>query len=272
MKKDGSKKQELFSFDNEAALCLNVVGDWIYFSSVGFDESGSICKIKTDGSEHQKLIDDFAVSLTVVDDWIYCAVAVDPSDDNSIYKMKTDGTERQKLSDDTPFAITVTDGWIYYSFNNKIYRIKTDGSERQELGFTSMASSVIATEDWVYYYDRDYGLCRIKTDASNPQRLTPENSTPFNMLGYFHVVDEWIYFSSNDLDSNTSNFYKMKADGSDPQKLSDFKTGISGIQILDDWIYFSSYEGSTVILNRIKIDGTEQQVIDSIDIDPSLYY
>ncbi|MCL2488020.1 MAG: DUF5050 domain-containing protein [Oscillospiraceae bacterium] len=74
---------------------INVVGDWIYYTE-GFWYTGGSCpyRIKTDGSNRQKLSDDWVASINVVGDWIYCLAEVN-WDECNLYRMKLDGSENQ---------------------------------------------------------------------------------------------------------------------------------------------------------------------------------
>lgn len=64
-------------------------GDWVYFSN--YNDYMRLYKIRTDGTEMQKLNDEKSYDIEVQDDWIYYC----NSDDKKHYKMRTDGTERQ---------------------------------------------------------------------------------------------------------------------------------------------------------------------------------
>lgn len=75
-----------------------IQGDWIYYGDMGL--SSGLYKIKTDGTDWQRLSDDFASYINVVGDWIY----YHRKDDDVIvgrttllYRIKTDGSDRQPV-------------------------------------------------------------------------------------------------------------------------------------------------------------------------------
>ena len=102
-------------------------GEWIYYSNS--DDGEKIYKIKTDGSEREKINDDYSGFINVVGDWIYYS---NQDDAGKIYKIKTDGSGREKINDDYSWFINVVGDWIYCytSHGHKTYKIKTDGSGR----------------------------------------------------------------------------------------------------------------------------------------------
>ena len=65
-------------------------GDWIHY--VNGLEDNKIYKIRIDGTQKQKVCDDHAGYLNVIDDWIYYVKGFD-----KLYKIRTDGTGDQLI-------------------------------------------------------------------------------------------------------------------------------------------------------------------------------
>jgi hypothetical protein len=100
MRTDGSGRKKLRAGENDGEFWnLNVSGDWIYFTYNNDGDPnrdsnvGKIYRIKTDGSEFEKLNDDYAMNINIADDWIYYwrSGAV------KIHKMRTDGSDYQHV-------------------------------------------------------------------------------------------------------------------------------------------------------------------------------
>ena len=66
-------------------------GDWVYFSN--YNDYMRLYKIRTDGTDMQKLNDEKSYDISVMGEWIYYV----NSEDRKHYKIRTDGTERQSL-------------------------------------------------------------------------------------------------------------------------------------------------------------------------------
>ncbi|WP_162238536.1 DUF5050 domain-containing protein [Paenibacillus sp. A3] len=115
---------------------LAVQGDWIYMNPANkYYGPNSLVKMKLDGSGRQTLSEDNALSINVVDDWIYYTARDKAADKNlGIFKMKTDGSQRTQISSAGAYSVWVRDGWIYYIAGNGliingIHKMKTDGTE-----------------------------------------------------------------------------------------------------------------------------------------------
>jgi hypothetical protein len=77
-----------------------VSGDWVYYTN---NKSNNLYRIKTDGSERQKLNDDSCLEISVAGDWIYFYKRLNPVTGGvsvgfaKLYRMKTDGSEEELL-------------------------------------------------------------------------------------------------------------------------------------------------------------------------------
>lgn len=83
---------------------MNISNGWIYFTY--WEDSDCIYRLKTDGSQMQKLGNISATSLMVAGDWIfYVKMDYEHNDDGSIsgsssdrYRMRVDGSDNQMIS------------------------------------------------------------------------------------------------------------------------------------------------------------------------------
>ena len=161
-------------------------GSWVYLSCPG--EDFSIFKMRTDGSEYQRVGEDSGSSLNVIGDWIYY---INLSDGSKLYKMRTDGTMREKLSDNTGEFLSVSGEWMYYNNlddSGCLYKAKTDGSEQTRLTDEAVLAPCVSG-DWVYYryHDEKDGLWRISINGGVAQQILN-----IRMREYC-IMDDWIY-------------------------------------------------------------------------------
>ncbi|AWI06505.1 DUF5050 domain-containing protein [Clostridium drakei] len=129
IKLDGSEKQKL---NNSKSRNINIVGNYIYYSSIDDNDNGLLCKMKLDGSENRTLSDvDCSTAIEVQGDYIYCS----GFNSNGIYKVKNDGTGYEKISEDKyVISLYVLGDWVYHvdlmsgNMTSKLYRMKLNGS------------------------------------------------------------------------------------------------------------------------------------------------
>lgn len=77
----------------------------------------------------------------------------------------------------------------------------------------------------------------------------------------------WIYYG--DYDGSACSIYKKKSDGTDIQKIIDVSPEYSaqGMNVVGEWIYYYKfYSLNTDYIQKVKIDGTEQQHIPNTEI------
>ena len=229
-------------------------GDWIYYRN----DYGYIYKIKTDGSNLTKIIDNESSYINVVGDWIFYR---NNSDSGSIYKIKTDGSNRTKINDDYSNFINVVGDWIYYTNGypfGSVYKIKTDGSNRTDLN-AQWPWYVNVVGDWIYYSERGYGIYKIKTDGSNLTKLTDDRAI------YLNVIGDWIYFTNGTFDS-VGSVYKIKTDGSNQTKITESSIyhydSADYINVVGDWIYFVDFDKH---ISKIKTDGSNETEVNDDD-------
>lgn len=117
MRMDGTQRTQLMQ---ENSLLLDYDCEWIYYVDTAGKSIGelntdgqSICKIRFDGSEKQKLTDSDMLwngFFKVIGDWIYYE---DFGDDIGLYKVNTDSGERVKISDDIPCRfVDIWSNWM----------------------------------------------------------------------------------------------------------------------------------------------------------------
>jgi hypothetical protein len=239
-------------------------GDWIYFSRA--DESFAIYKMRTDGSEYQRIGEVSGSCLNVVGDWIYFR---NPMGDNQreMYKMRTDGSECTQLLDGIRDYISVSGDFIFYANGNdnfRFYRIRTDGSENMALT-EAQAIYMCVYGEWAYYSLSDEsGFYRTRIDGSETQLLTAR------CVSLYCMADDWIYYCIRD-DNYT--VWRMRPDGSEIKKVLRYDQPIATMNIAGDTMLLSvnndGADGQIIIvdMNSFEILRMVEQTTDAIYVD-----
>lgn len=88
----------------ERCNSIHVKGDWIYYGVSYYikgESIGELYKMKTDGSNRQKISDDYVINIIVEDEWIYCRTETYIPEEGEykyfLHKIKTDGTEKSNF-------------------------------------------------------------------------------------------------------------------------------------------------------------------------------
>ena len=215
--------------------------EWLFYSL-----TDGIYKVKTDGTEEQKLCDTPGLGIVVLDDWVYFKYM-------GLYRVKTDGSNLEQLSDiSKPGTFNIVDNKIHYCLE---YKMDLDGSNCEQIYDKNAASAytINIVDDWIYFFDTDLDgkehIYKMKTDASDLQIIFD------GKVDYMIVDGEWIYFQNY---YENRALYKMKTDGSNVQLVLDVQIG--ALNVVDDWIFYTRKDGD-IGLYKMKVDGSENQML-----------
>ena len=229
--------------------------NWVYFSNCNL----GIYKMKTDGSEKEKLNDDGALFLNLVGDYLYYI-----GNGQNIVKMKTDGSEKETIYNKRCLFASVIGEWIYFvellegAYHGYVCKIKTDGSSYTKLSKNKYSSRLNVQGDWIYYIDEDPSKdwdnqnkpYKIKTDGTEEQKFNNESC---GFSSCFIATDECVYQSTYD------EMMKISHDGVVIKKITlpdDFYSAC----VQDDWIYYFG-DGNMVPILKMKLDGSSNRKI-----------
>lgn len=273
-KEDGSSDTVLIDFREQSgehgleAYSINVVGDWIYYSS-----SDGIYKIKTDGSSSAKIIDESNTStIIVIGDIIYYSTVSDEDNQIHLCKVNTDGSGKTILGKDNSMSgLNIAGDWAYYvnyHDGQRIHKIKLDGSDATRMKDDNSILQVIIDNGFMYYLTVASGIYKMNIDTLETTCIVDSSMVNTGMaIPKFNIANNWIYYSSKD-----GGLCKIKTDGSGNVKIIDansLKTPISGghiitvSNIVGDWVFYycSVYTSEDIIdyLYKAKIDGSENK-------------
>jgi len=219
---DGSEEQKLT--DGDIAY-INVSGISVYFANTVWGSAGTIHRIETDGSNREELlsVNGGISSLHVIDDWMYFIVTYfDAIHTPSAYRMRKDGSDKHLLFD----------------------------------SFHEAQVTAVFCEEWIYWVSTS-GLYRVSmADRDVVERVV---ETGLKQIDTINIVDDWIYFTVFDFNTEESTLYRARTDGTDRQMISD--EFISQINVSGDWVYSINENNEGVF--RIRTDGTNREIITS---------
>lgn len=198
----------------------------------------------------------------IQDGWIYYSYYTSSDFDqdlNGLYKMKADGTNKIKICNGDIDYINIIEDWIYFNdYPKGIYKIKADGTEKKKIwnGHEINDLNVVANQA---YFSADWkSLCKMNISENEMEVINNDNSGFPNM----HIVNDWIYFySANSYvgELKERNIYKMRIDGT--EKLLAMQGEVYDFTVAGDWIYYINKTESNDTLVKVKIDGTECQIL-----------
>jgi len=208
-------------------------------------------------------------SLIIQDgDWLYYS---NPYDGERLYKMKTDFSENQKLCDEIYVkSINIYDRWVYFNGETgRIYRVRTNGTDFEQITNCTVLDYGLS-DGWLYYINAAFieqdlngskrnSIWKMSLDGSNNVLLRNEKALSLQ------VHDDWLYFNAPLEDEDEYGVYRMTVDGTSVERLLDVRAYLF---VDGEWLYYTDYQLSNT-LSRIKVDGTEQQLI--CDDKVSLY-
>lgn len=252
--KSGTHKQKLV---NEYVTNMSISGDWLYYSVY----NKGIYKIKTDGSNVQKLCDydlggDFSEIDTVTDDWVYYSI-IDQKDHKigKIIRIKTDGTQKSVICDDAAFDINIQNGKIFYSNvsdDNKLYSISLDGKNKKKIS-DDTCRCINISDNWVYYINgkSSGNIYKIKDDGSNKTKVNNESCYCLNI---FKNRIYYVKLDPKDMLGKSWGLYGVDIDGGNITKYVD-QTTIDQINIANGFIYYRFFSMATGAnwIDKIKI-------------------
>jgi len=250
MKQDGSNNQLL---SETGGYFINVVNEWIYYET----SKNGLSKVRTDGTDYSVIsfIKDAARTGMDIGDyyvnskWIYYKRW--KNNESSLVRVALDGTNEQIILSDSIYRVSVVGDYIYYSNEKGLYKIDLNGLKK-EIVVDVPSMHFVVDDNWIYYSQGDYEnftLKKIMIDGTNDTNLNLLQIQSFNVIG------EWLYYSSQR--EGESGLYRIKTNGTEWKKISN--SDCFNINIVGDWIFY--YSLSSRSYNKIKIDGTKEQMI-----------
>lgn len=234
---------------------LNLVGDWIYYST-----GDSLSRISINGGNIRTIYKSGYLSdINIKDNDIYF---INYSDNGKIYRMDINGRSLETFLDVSASDIAIYDDKIIFSHNDNgniyVESINGDGSERR-IELETLAYNLVKWEGYYYFIGEDYKLYKNKTDSiTNPELLVDGE-----VSSYF-ITDAGILYSlhSEDAGYPGTGVFKINLDGAENTLLISSKM-VGGFAKLGDFIIFNSSDDKSIpTLKRLNIYTNEIKVIE----------
>ena len=248
---------EEFQITNETAYGINVVGEDVYFLSVGDTSNINIKRVKTNGNELKtiKTVKTSISKIYVVDNYIYYATN---ETQDGIAKLTLDGTQETIITASEIQDFEVIDGKIYFSDKmGNMYKMNMNGGELEKIEIDYNVKEFQIKDDYIYYFNEaNRNLCRVKDDGSNNEVVSEYvNSATFN------ITDNKIYF----FDKEAKKIASVNLNGGNYKEIVSISTNNTKINVIDDTIYYldaSINESKIYQMYRIKTNGGTSKSIE----------
>lgn len=182
--------EEMSNFMNDNRNVFS--GTWLYGTSFKENGKGTLTKIKTDGSEQERMSDNFAEYINVVGNWLYFVGYNHSNGNSTISKIRLSGKDEKALAtiskDNCKFSyLFVYNDRLYFSENDesnanlpkgKFCQMDFDGKNKKTIINKAVYYPYIINNKIYYQDDNDY--CKIHVcdvDGSNDRVF----------------INEWVY-------------------------------------------------------------------------------
>lgn len=215
------------SLTSNKAERITLCDGFIYYIQTINGDANAVYRVKTDGTEEEKVYDGWSKYLKSDGDYVYFI-----DDDDRIVKLTESGI-RKITTGSIATSIYFTEDYVVYKaykWNSgpNLYRINKDTGENSRIGFDAPSGFTFSEDTGylTYYY------------------------TPLE-----RVIGDWIYYTNAD---EGNSLFKIKVDGTGRTKLIDDDSVIIGI--INDWLYYHNNSDNSKVY-RVRIDGAENSVI-----------
>lgn len=182
------------------SLHMQVVGNWIYFISLGDDRK--ICRIDVNGQNKEFLRNEEVDDMAIYDGKIYYSYK--NQDDVYLEVINTDRTGLQRLANIKTRNMIVDEEYIYYldDVEEILYRMSLEDKSIEKLS-NEQILKFIKDDNWIFYTLKDpnnsdwryKGLFRMNVDGSNLLALDSESYLDEEGFG---VTEDYVFYVATD--------------------------------------------------------------------------
>lgn len=238
----------------QAGGYLATDGKWYYYRS---NDSGTMYRMKSDGSGKAKLTEDPVKCISVYDGYVYYyADGASPG----IYRMRPDGSNPVKLHDGNAEEVRIIKDRIYYQDsirNLHLCSMDLDGKNVvEENQMENMNGPTAIDGEYIYFSNRDDAnkLYRANLDGSDQTCLVD------HLVEGFTIAGNLLYF--NDNTTNNLSTYDLST-GEFKELLFDY---IYYINVTEDGIY--GYSGmNDMHLTCAQLDGMGSRILGDVPVE-----
>ncbi len=243
-------ESDIKKINDGAFSCLNVGGDYLYYSMIGKTEDYDlgfigkpygVYRSKLNGKKATGMDRCHIINLRLCGNYVFYE-KYDNKEAVSLEKIRIDKKEKQTVAPKTIINPNCyIDGKIYYNgdaTDHYLYALDT-ATGVSEVVWEGNLWNPIVQDGYVYYMDvdNDYRLCRYSFNNDTIEVLTNER------LDMFNLYDHYIYYQ---VSSPTQPALKrMRIDGSSQELV---KEGVfQNINITSQYVYFNAFNEPTPV-------------------------
>lgn len=180
---DGGSKLLRYNIDTKSSETIvpgmfsrvcNIIDGWIYY-----DDYDGLYRVKTDGTNKMKLLDNDVYYSHIDSCGIYYLKLESDLTIEGYYKVNLDGTDSKMLINDlvseSPFE--VYKDYIYYHQEDGMYRVKKDGTDKKKIINQSIQEFKII-DDHIYYKSQG-DLYSAVCDGEEQEKLIEDSGLSF---------------------------------------------------------------------------------------------
>ena len=235
---------------------LNIVGDWIFYSS-----GETFNRIRIDGTDNQIIYKlGYLLDIHIKDKWVYF---INLSDNFNVYRMDINGRNLERFLKIRASDIALYDDKMIFSHQNDdksyVESIGLDGSERN-VELEVVANDLIKLDGYYYFIGDGYRLYKSQADGITAPQLLVDDK-----VSSYIITDNGIFYSlhSEDVGYPGQDIYKIDLEGNENALIIDTKE-VEGFTKMGDWILFHSSDSDLkpeFIIKRLNIFTNDIEII-----------
>ncbi|MBQ4516926.1 MAG: DUF5050 domain-containing protein [Clostridia bacterium] len=271
--KENKASGEKTTLGESQGVSLSISGEWLYYVDA---MAGELCRIKTDGSITESVMDSAPMFYTTIgNDLYYIAEDTESAQVTAqnqqaqqqmsvaLFLMDTQSKKSKKISDASIFSLEFYKGKIYYIDSmdeHKLYVMDADGKNARRLVDAPMYGFTIC-DDKIYYSNgtmpsEDATMPNLTLEAVSLDGKTTETVVSDKKVSIISADSGKIYFTTYD----DSVLYQLDTETKavSPTSVTDFNV----FNIADGYINYMSLAGE---MFKVKTDGSAPESIGSLN-------
>lgn len=227
-------------------FALSIGNKVIYCNDLGIGGGGDTLITNMDGTDVKQFLGESCMTMDYDGEWVYYSHYLY---DKGVFKIKPDKSEKARIADDEVAYLRVVGDWVYYFDSDfLLHRMKKDGSLNTVISDTP-GEFINVDGEKIYYIEgagEDGTIYQMNNDGTQKEQLLADKATKL----IYH--EGWLYYINI---SDGNKVYRVRTDGTGKEKILD--EFCNSINIDKEWIYYTPYASNG--LYRIKFDGTEKR-------------
>lgn len=247
----------------------------------------SACSLVNPRMHQGNTIGNFINSGIMVEakDWFYF---LNIKDETKLYRFKKNGESVEKYSDSKGIFLNYWDPYLFYvnGDNKKIHKINLN--DKMDKVFSDNEVSCLLIANDLVYFIKDDKLFSMDMEANNEKQMSDQRVMSFNVeydevyiandqqeliklgdeetkvsdkkIRIFNIFGDSVYYK----DETDQFLYKMSTNGENVKRLT--QKPVTMFNVTEDWIYYSVNDKETANLMKMKLDGSQNEIINKSNV------